>query len=173
VVATAHGYELLHSGDEDARFAGTIGDLEVPDREWKAETGADGSCVLRGIVPGVELSVEVRRDGKVLRKESARVELTPGEERATEWRIGSGCTLKGLALDQQEKPVAGQRILLEANARPGLAYFERYEGDEIVASTSTDTSGHFVFETFLRAAGDWDLPRNPTMRNSIRARSLR
>jgi hypothetical protein len=153
VVIEAGGYEVVHAGEQGTDLVLSTDSVDLPAEEWKGESGADGACVIRGLLPTVPLTARLQRDGAMLRKDLARFELAPGEDRAMEWKIGSGCTLKGTALDQERKPVAGQRILL---ASPNDAvYFSPYEKDEIFATATTDDAGRFVFEDVPR--GSWRL----------------
>ncbi len=153
LVLSAKGYSLTRAGKEDDDSIFSSGEFELPDEEWTAQSGPDGACVLQGILPGVQLTVLLTRDGATLRKDPVGLTLKPGEQRDLEWKVGSGCTLKGIATDQDGKPVAGQRILLSAT--PGRGYFQPYESDEIVASTTTDDAGRFVFADVSK--GSWSL----------------
>jgi hypothetical protein len=160
VELSAPGYELNHSDEDDESFPHEWVDL--PDAQWKAETGPDGRCVVSALPPKIQMSVEVRRDGNVLRREPNACKLEPGQNREVEWRIGSGCTLDGLALDQDGKPVANQKILL-LKAENSMGYFEPYSDRETTASTLTNGEGRFTFKDVPE--GTWVLGPAPGRRS--------
>ena len=154
VVLTVPGYELR---DPEDRGLGHSSYIDVPEERWKAESGPDGRCVLSGLLPDTELSLELRRNNDVLRREPRAYRFKPGEGRDVEWKIGSGSTLKGQALDQDGKPVVDRKILLQAeNPSP---YFQAYADDEVTASTITDKDGRFEFKDVSR--GTWQVGPAP------------
>jgi hypothetical protein len=97
--------------------------------------------------------VELRVSTRVLHQEPAGLTLAPGETRELEWRIGSGCTLTGHVLDQNDSPVQRTRIWLASGPFDSPFCFDSSAERSVVNSTETDEGGRFVLEDV--APGKW------------------
>jgi hypothetical protein len=60
----------------------------------------------------VPFDVEVWSESSRLRRTSTEIVFEPGQEISKEWRLGSGRTVRGRVVDDAERPVAGQKLLL-------------------------------------------------------------
>jgi hypothetical protein len=157
VSLSAPGYSLVTGGDEEDSFGGDY--ISLPDEQWKADVGADGRCTIKALLPATPLSVEIVQGEKVVRRIPDAFSLTAGELREIEWKIGGGCTLKGLAVDQDGKPVTDHEIWLKRGDAHEETYFQRYSNDDVVDRATTDREGRFVFSDV--EAGKWQIGPAP------------
>lgn len=108
-----------------------------------ARTGADGAYRLDDLPAGIDLELELLRDGALVRVFEAPVRLEPAEERTVDWTLGAGASVRGEAVCVDCGSPARQRSLVlraDCDARP-------------FARVSTDGSGAFVFEDVPN--GEW------------------
>ncbi len=142
-----------HEADEQGFYSSGISFSFPPDEHWRAQTGADGRAKIDGIAPQVEIDAAVVKDGKQLRHEAAGLKFEPGENREVEWRIGSGTTVRGLALDQDGKPVANLEVWASIAGAGGNRYLMSYETNRLGARGNTDADGRFTLQDL--APGRW------------------
>jgi protocatechuate 3,4-dioxygenase beta subunit len=154
-LAAKGNWLAYHDADQQSFFSSGISFSFPPDEHWRGQTGADGRVKVEGLAPRVEISLEVVKQGKHLVREPEGLTLQPGEQKELEWRIGSGTTLRGLALDQDGKPVSGLSIWAEKAFSTGSRYFAHYERDSLGAQTHTDDEGRFTLADL--AAGRWSI----------------
>lgn len=121
-------------------------------------TDADGTCAFEGLAPRVRLSVAVRAGlGRTRRQE---VLLAPGERRALEFELESGCRVLGQAVDEEGRPLAGLDLWrLAVDGFPALR--ELLHEHAVVDKARTDERGRFVFEQV--PAGDWWIGPAPSL----------
>jgi protocatechuate 3,4-dioxygenase beta subunit len=129
------------------------GFASLPPERWKAESAPDGRCELTKLPPGIAITLEVLQNGTVIRREAEPLTLMPGEERELEFRIGSGCTLNGLVLDQDGHPIGMHEVWMQKFQFEGDTYFEPYSAKDVVAKATTDAQGQFVLKDV--PAGKW------------------
>jgi hypothetical protein len=151
VVLSTPGYSFDRHNDE------TIGDwsyISLPEVRWELDSLADGICVFAQLPPDIPMSARVLKDSKEVHHEAEPLVFKPGEVRELEWRLGGGCTLNGLVVDQRNEPVASQALWLE-KAIPGfMPYFKAYDDSKgVIAKCTTDVAGHFVLKDV--APGEW------------------
>jgi hypothetical protein len=130
------------------------------------QTDAHGSCRFDGLPPGVPLKVEVF-DGKALVKRVPEDPvLQPDSLTRVEVRIGTGCRIEGLAVNQQGEPAARLRLWLirageaEGTSETSSRVFESYDEDEVAQKAWTDRRGRFVLEDV--APGTWWVGPRPS-----------
>ncbi len=127
--------------------------VDIPDETWKETVGEDGRCVVTGLVPGVALKVEIRRNGELLFREPDPLVVQAGETVEREWILGGGCDLHGLVVDASEKPVPDLAIWLAPRRSTAAKYFQPNEEQTTTAQTKTDAEGRFVLKSV--PAGTW------------------
>jgi protocatechuate 3,4-dioxygenase beta subunit len=139
----------------DAEDSGDFGYYSLPDEQWNAESKVDGTCTIEKLPPGIPLAVRLKSGAKIVHRIPEPLLFMPAETRDVEWRIGAGCTLSGVAIDQDGHPAVAQEIWLEKQqyAGPRARYFQPYVRDESVARAKTDAEGRFEFKDV--AAGTW------------------
>jgi hypothetical protein len=125
--------------------------IDLPDERWAADSKADGMCVLENVAPGVPLNLVVMNGGKIVYRWPDPLVLYAGETRDLELRLGAGCTLRGRAIDAEDKPAASVEIWLQRNSFAG--YFLPQVENKDVARSTTDSDGRFEFKDV--AAGTW------------------
>lgn len=125
-------------------------EYELPAFDLGRTTDADGVAAFEGLAPRVRLSVAVRAGlGRTRRQD---VILAPGERRALEFELESGCRVLGQALDEAGQPLAGLDLWrLAVDGFPALR--ELPHEHAVVDKARTDARGRFVFEEV--PAGDW------------------
>jgi hypothetical protein len=146
---STRGYELNRPGREES----VDGWIDLPETDWTGAVGPDGRSVLRDLPPQVRLAVEIRAGENVLRRDAESIELEPGQVLEREWRIGTGCTLLGLALDAAELPVPALEIWLTKAYSEHARYFDWSERSGITSKAVTDADGRFRLEDVQ--AGKW------------------
>jgi protocatechuate 3,4-dioxygenase beta subunit len=111
---------------------------------WSATTAANGRCTLTDLAPSVSIRIVVQKDKRFQRSD---VTFEPGEVRAMEFRIGSGCAIHGILLDDQGKPIERYAVwcVRARYAQP------RYLNDEqdsstVEARSVTHHDGTFAFD---------------------------
>lgn len=123
--------------------------------EWTCTTGTDGTCTLAGLPSRTALILEFGEPDGVLRRAGEKLLLQPGERRELTLVFGSGCAIRGLALDPEGRPVSGLSIWLSSSS-----VFERYFAVPDESSrTESDARGRFVFESV--PAGRWWVAVSP------------
>ena len=153
----AEGYALPIINPE---WAGEY--VDVPGERWVSSTGEDGTCTLDEICPALPVEVELRKGDRLLRREQEPIVLQPGQVLEREWVLGEGCTLSGLALDQDGKPVPKLELWLCHTGLGPSNYFEAYAKDRVSTKTSTDADGRFAMPDV--APGTWLLGPAPLER---------
>jgi hypothetical protein len=139
--------------------------VHVPDCHWIGVTGVDGRCSIGGVSSGLGIRIEMYKDGNLLRREPERLVLEPGQVLKREWILGGGCTLNGLAVDQDEKPVASVELWLsKTDPGPGH-YFETWSKEAVTTKATTDADGRFVLPDV--APGEWWL--GPAPRGQVKS----
>jgi protocatechuate 3,4-dioxygenase beta subunit len=136
---SGNGYELNRPHREEFGDDG----VQLPETSWTGEVGPDGRSVLRDLPPDLGLTVEILAGKKVVRREADPLELQAGQVLEREWRIGAGCILRGLALDQEDRPVPRLEVWLAKAFGTSSRYFDASESTEIVSKTGTDDAGRF------------------------------
>lgn len=117
------------------------------DARWKATAGVDGVAWLEDLPTHVALEVAVFGEGKLLRRLEEHVVLEPGELRELEIRIGSGCTIHGVAITPGGTPVAGLSVwLLAARGSRETRIYESADAAHALARRTTDAAGAFLVE---------------------------
>ncbi|MFN0006297.1 MAG: collagen binding domain-containing protein [Planctomycetota bacterium] len=124
--------------DEGQSFGGE-------DPEWKGSADATGLCCIEGLPPDIPLHVEISRGGNVVKKDIPTVSLNPGEVREVEWRIGSGCHLRGSVADQDGTPVGRHGIWLQRADSDSPRIFQRHHSGEVILKQRSDSDGRFSF----------------------------
>lgn len=132
-----------------------LGFVSLPPERWKSESGPDGRCAITKLPPNIPITLEIVQNGRVLRREADPLTLKPAEEREIELRIGSGCTLNGLVLDEGNHPVGRQEIWMLKPEFDAQTYFEPHRENDVVAKATTDAQGRFVLKDVL--AGKWQI----------------
>ncbi len=122
------------------------------DAEFAAKTDARGGAVLMDLPPRMPLEGVLYRGREELLRVSEPITLSPGESRAIVWRLGSGCSIHGIALEIDGQPVAGLPICLESARMPQSIYFEPVSSEPRRLAT-TDEAGRFEFADV--GPGDW------------------
>ncbi len=135
-----------HVADEQGYSSSGFSYSFPPDELWSVATGADGRAKIEGLAPRVEIAAAVVKDGRQIRHEAAGLKFEPGENREVEWRIGSGTTVRGLALDQDGDPVASLEIWAVLAGPGGNRYLTGYEPNRLGARGIADAEGRFTLE---------------------------
>jgi hypothetical protein len=139
VVASAAGTELLH--DED--FASSLDNLWTH-AHWVATTSVEGRCVLRDLASGAAISILLRRNDEVLARMGELPALQPGELRRVEWKIGGGCTLKGVVAYGSGKAAPDREVwALPTNKRKGR-FITLFDEPDVVTKGVTGPNGEFT-----------------------------
>ena len=120
------------------------------DRGWVEGTETDGRFEFTGLPTNVPLNVEILRDRDTVRKWREPIQLEAGEQREVTWYVGTGATLLGMVIDQDDKPVRHQEMWLVPGSVPH--YFDEYEQD-VLTKTRSDSDGRFVFKDV--PSGEW------------------
>jgi hypothetical protein len=149
VMLETPGYSFNRSEEQVLMW----GFASLPPERWKAESAPDGRCELATLPPGIPISLQILQSGRLLRREADPLTLKPGEERELEVRIGSGCTLNGLMLDQEAHAVELQEVWMQKFEFEDQTYFEPYRAKDVVAKATTDAQGRFVLKDV--PAGKW------------------
>ncbi len=126
---------------------------EYPYERWSATAGQEGRIALAGLPANTELSIDLHMGTRVMHPEPMGLTLAPGETRELEWRIGSGCTLSGRILDQNENPVQHARIWLVPDTEVSGPCFDSSTERSVMNAPETDEDGRFVLEDV--APGKW------------------
>jgi hypothetical protein len=113
----------------------------LPDERWEADSGSDGICLFASLPARVPLKVEISKDGKLVRRDSNWIVLSPGERNEIVRRIGGSRTLRVLAVDDDGRPVGGQEIWLVKCAGGSCTYLRQYNRNERVFKSMTSTDG--------------------------------
>jgi len=124
---------------------------------WQARTDRDGRCELMELPPGVALTLTLSLDGQVLRREERALRLAPGEVREETLTVGTGCTVRGRALDAGGHPASGVRLWLVSDGER-LA-LDPYRERELLRTTRTRADGGFELADV--PAGSWALGPAP------------
>jgi hypothetical protein len=134
----------------------TVGDLSylsLPNQRWEAASNLDGKCVFEELPASIPMQVQVVIGGTVAHRDPAPLTLNSGETRQVEWRIGAGCTLTGLLVDQDGQPVSEREIWLQKPWSDNCEYYHSGAPDEQTRSATTNANGQFEFRDV--AAGEW------------------
>jgi hypothetical protein len=160
VRAEANGNQLLQHCDDRMRFVGPFRMAR------ELQTDSYGSCRFDGLPSGVPLKVEVLERGAVVWRALEDPVLRPGAMTVVDVRIGTGCRIEGLALNQEREPAARMHLWLvpakEAEGDPAAStrVFKNHEKGGVVQTARTDGKGRFVLEDV--ASGSWWIgPRPP------------
>jgi carboxypeptidase family protein len=127
----------------------------------KELTQHDGIARVADLPPRQELMAVVRPG--IGRTQRQNVTLAPGEARALDFVVGSGCRLQGVAVDEHGEPLASLDVwrLAVTNVPANL---EPEHERSVVDKARTDARGRFVFENV--PPGDWWLGPAPYHRRS-------
>ncbi len=128
---------------------------------FAATTDAGGVAFLADLPPRMPLEGALLRGREQLLRAPEVLTLTPGESRAIEWRLGSGCTIHGIAREVDDRPAADLEILLETAWAPRPIQFEPFSSRPRRA-TKTDAEGHFAFADV--GPGNWWIGPAPAKR---------
>jgi hypothetical protein len=142
--------ESYHIGEADH------GEVYLPSMrevEWTGDADVTGRCTFTELPPDVPLHVEIWRGTECVKRDLPDLSLTAGETREIEWRIGSGCTLTGLVVDQHGEPVTNQELWLQRAEYDAPRFFQAIHSGEVVVEAHTDPDGRFVFSDV--SAGRW------------------
>lgn len=134
----------------------------LDDARFSAVTDATGRAFLADLAPRMPFA-GVLWDGRdALFRAPEEIVLAPGELREVAWRVGAGCAIHGVALEQSGAPAAGLAIALQAARFPNPTHFQPFEA-EGRRSAKTDTEGRFSFADV--GPGDWWVGPAPAARN--------
>jgi hypothetical protein len=126
----------------------TIWDLG--DRTWTEATDASGVARFSNLpvrVP-VKASLITPKDWQP----AEPFVFEPGESRTVTWTLSTGCTLRGVLLDQDGLPVARRSMALAPAQQRRNALFSARPDDK-VSTTTSDADGRFAFDDL--APGAW------------------
>ncbi len=130
-----------------------VGDTTGSNPKWSAKTDENGRAVLEGIPPGVDVQVELREGGMVVRSLEEGVRLAPGERREVEFSLGTGTRVFGLARDESGLPAGGLEVWLRPTDVERGRYFNSWDGRIVRQRATTDANGEFDFADV--PAGEW------------------
>lgn len=139
----------------------------IDEAYFAAVTDTNGVAVIEELPPRMPLDGVLHRGGEELLRAPEKLTLTPGELRAVEWRIGSGCVIHGIALESDGRPAVGLSICLEAARVMPTHYFEPSSIDPR-RFENTDAEGRFVFADV--GPGDWwvgPAPKKPGRKRAV------
>jgi hypothetical protein len=136
----------------------------MPDERWEADTSVDGTCVLADLPARIPLRVEISKDGKIVRRDSNWIVLSPGERDEIIRRIGAHCTINGRAVDDAGQPVGSQEIWLVKCASGSCTYLKLYNHNERIIKATTKRDGRF--EMSAVEPGLWCIGPAPPSRDS-------
>lgn len=125
------GMALIH--------AGWIGDAT-----FSAVTDASGVALVADLPPNMTLAGVLHQKRAEVFRAPESITLAPGELRAVEWRVGSGCTIHGVALETDSRPAGGLSVCLEPARVLDAHYFEP-SSIEPRRFETTDSEGRFSF----------------------------
>lgn len=146
--------------------------VSAPESTWKAETGADGRATIDGLPAGVELRSVLAWGAVRTHLDPDPLELEPGETRALEVHLEGNTRIRGLALDQEGRPIGKLEIRLSPCSSEPLQRSLLVEHSEVRARTHTNELGRFELET--PGPGCWILtPGGGGGPDSIAAQPLR
>lgn len=145
VVLTTEGYNL-------SRSQGLMASLRVSDPRWSEKTDEKGIATLTALPPRVPLRASLASPKPWNAGEP--LVLAPGETRNVSWKLSSGATLRGVVIDQHQKPVTDRSIWLRPAGQHRTGIFTDYSSAPTRA-TKTDAEGRFQFEDV--DAGGWSV----------------
>lgn len=124
------------------------------DPTWSATTDAAGIALLDDLPPRVPLTVDVLEEGVLVQRVALPVELDPGVVLELVIPLGSGCTVRGVAVEPDGTLVEGLGIWLREATEPRDGkYFRDHDRERVVQNVQTDGHGAFAFEDV--GVGDW------------------
>jgi len=167
-IADAEGHPLQEAA---VRLSSDCKDLAEPREEqqllwrsalsmhWNRSAGSDGVCALAELPSEVRLRVELSLDGRIVREDLGTITLAPGEDRSVEWRVGAGCTLFGLLVDQAGKAVTEVPLWLLWAETGCPTLLREQDRERVVLRTDSDSEGRFRFEDV--PSGSWMVGPSP------------
>lgn len=125
----------------------------IPESEWRTnsstswKTSADsfGLYVLQDLPPDLPLHVEILRGEQVVKRDLPPLSVAAGEVREVDWRIGAGCLLEGIVVDQRGEVVKSRTIWLQRAEPDERPIFSPYATTDVVGESITGTDGRFAF----------------------------
>ncbi len=122
-----------------------LGDGSSP--RWSATTDDEGHCEFGAVPSTPNLSVDVYRDGRLLRAGPRYYEgRTPGERRAVDIVLESGVRLIGRLRDQRGRPLGGVPIGIGPGIEyPSVSSAEWRSENAIAQQAITRADGSFTF----------------------------
>lgn len=122
-----------------------------PSLAWEATTGPDGACELVALPVRLPFALELVRDGRVVRRDDALLELAPGETRELARTLGTGAEVRGVLVDERGQPL---RAIVRLALVPGIAPLgSGVSPSRRIAEALTGRNGAFVFADV--PAGTW------------------
>jgi protocatechuate 3,4-dioxygenase beta subunit len=128
------------------------GGTNIPDERWEADCDPEGVCPFENLPSKTDLGVEISLRGTVVRR-TDWIELKPDERRDLVLRVGGGCTLKGVVLDEAGHTVRGQEIWLVKGTGEACACLKPSLPENLITRRISDSDGHFEFKNV--EPGNW------------------
>lgn len=124
----------------------------IDEARYTATTDAAGRAFFAELPPRMPFAGTVWDGRDALFRAPQEIALEPGELREVAWRVGSGCTILGLALEESGAPAADLAIALQPARFAKPSHFERHdvEGRRFA---KTDAEGRFAIADV--GPGDW------------------
>ena len=112
---------------------------------WSATTNAEGEVELLGLPAETPVHIAFHRGTELVSELSWSPELKRGEQMVAKWNLGRGCTLRGIAVDQDGLPVKGMEIWVDPSLSNEARYFIAFHGICGPNPTFTDEEGRFTY----------------------------
>ncbi len=137
---------------ETIKSANSIRSFHTGDLHWQGVTDPSGHATITCIPPHVPINAGLISPTKWIAPD--KLMLEPGETRALEWKLGVGCNVHGIVLDQSNVPVKPREMWLSKTERKLTVYFDTNPNSES-RSAKTDEQGRFRFDDV--STGMWRL----------------
>jgi hypothetical protein len=119
---------------------------------WQATTDAQGVYRIEGLPAREYLTLDVYEDGERVRRWAERLRLASEEEHEVTIDLSVGCTLEGVILEQDGRPVPGFPLDLRVAEFPVDGVYLT-DGVAVLSEAVTDSEGRFLWEGL--GHGDW------------------
>ena len=124
-----------------------------PDPAWTSPIAVREATVFAELPVGVPLELDLVRDGEVAVAHPEPIVLEPGVTRRVELTTAGLARLTGRAVDESGAPAADLELWLIPADGPRRRLFSPFDREAVHATTRTDASGSFAFESV--ADGHW------------------